>query len=103
MTPSGLQFRLLSVVLLVVLVVTIATPARAEALEPMTILALVSAGIVVVILVGYLIAANVDSSRMGQADAPVLVACATSEASPRACWPLTPTAATPAFETVQGP
>jgi len=38
-----------------------------------------------------------------EADAPVLVACVESEAAPRACWPLTPTAATPAFETVQGP
>ncbi len=103
MTPSGPRFRLLSVVLLVVLAVTVATPARAEALEPMTILALVSLGIAVVIVVGYLIVANVSGSRMAQADAPVLVACAESEGTPRACWPRTPTAATPAVETAQGP
>ncbi len=47
MTP----YRMIALVLVVVLLVTAATPARAEAMEVGTILLLVSAGIVVVILV----------------------------------------------------
>jgi hypothetical protein len=95
--------RLASVVLLVVLAVTFATPARAEALEPLTILSLISLGVGAVILIGYLIVANVYDSKMGQAESPVLLACTESEAAPRACWPLTPVAATRALETLQGP
>jgi hypothetical protein len=70
MTP----YRMIALVLVVVLLVTVATPARAEALEVGTILLLVSAGIVVVILVAYLIVANVSERR--RAEAPVGVPAA---------------------------
>ncbi len=97
------SFRLIALVLAVALALTLATPARAEALEPMTILALVSIGVVVIIVVVYLIVANVHGSKMSQAESPVLVACLESDTAPRACWPLSPTAATLVSETVQGP
>lgn len=102
-TPSGSWRRLTSVVLLVVLAVTFAAPARAEALEPLLIVTLVSLGVGVVIIIGYLIIANVYADKMGRAEPPVLVACLESEAAPRACWPLTPAAAATALETVQSP
>ncbi len=89
-------------VLLVVLAVTFAAPARAEALEPLVILTLISLGVGVIIIIGYLIIANVYADKMGLAESPVLVACVEPEAAPRVCWPLAPAAA-PARETVQGP
>jgi len=66
MTP----YRMIALVLVVVMLVTAATPARAEAMEVGTILLLVSAGIVVVILVAYLIIANVSERRRAEALAP---------------------------------
>ena len=49
--------------LLVTLVVVAATPARAEALEPMILIALVSAGLAVLVLVVFLIVASTADSR----------------------------------------
>ncbi len=90
-------------VLLVVLAATFSTPARAEALEPLVILSLISLGVGVVIIIGYLIIANVYADKMGRTESPVRVACTESPAEPRACWPPIPAAAGPSLETVQGP
>lgn len=96
--------RLASLVLLVVLTVTLATPARAEAIEPLTILGLLSLGVGVVILIGYLIVANIHGSKMAQAESPVLVACVESGALERVCRPLATVAATRALvEPLQSP
>ena len=82
-------FRFVSVVLVAVLVLTLATPARAEAIEMFTILALVSVGVAVIILVTYLIVANVKGDKMrAESDAPAMVACIESDAAPRNCWPV---------------
>jgi len=91
------------VVLLVVLAVTFATPARAEALEPLMIVTLISLGVGVVIIIGYLIIANVYADKMGPPESPVRVPCKGSPAAPRACWPPIEAAAGPSLETVQGP
>jgi len=53
----------LVMVLVVALLVTAVQPARAEAVEPMTALLIASAGVVVLVLVAYLIIANVDEHR----------------------------------------
>lgn len=90
-------------VVLVVLAATFAAPARAEALEPLVILSLISLGVGVVIIIGYLIIANVYADKMGRTESPVLVACTESPAAPRACWPPIPAGAGPSLETVQGP
>ena len=90
-------------VLLVVLAATFSTPARAEALEPLVILSLISLGVGVVIIIGYLIIANVYADKMGRPESPVRVACTGSPAAPRACWPPIEAAAGPSLETVQGP
>ena len=62
-----MSFRALALVLAVVLLVTFATPARAEAMEPMTILAIAGAALIVIVLVVYLVVANVEGPRMSQA------------------------------------
>ncbi len=85
------------------LAVTFATPARAEALEPVMIVTLISLGVGVVIIIGYLIIANVYADKMGRPESPVRVACTGSPAAPRACWPPIEAAAGPSLETVQGP
>ena len=61
MTPR----RLLAVVMLVVVLVTFVRPAQAEALEPMTIILIVSGAIVVVTLLAVLIISNVEEHRRG--------------------------------------
>ena len=86
MRPRGSAFRLVAVVLVVALALTVATPAKADAIEPMTILAIASAGVVILILVVYLIVANVSDNRRAADDKPVYVACVESAEAPRACW-----------------
>jgi uncharacterized membrane protein YozB (DUF420 family) len=61
MTPR----RLLAVVMLVMVLVTFVRPAQAEALEPMTIILIVSGAIVVVTLLAVLIISNVEEHRRG--------------------------------------
>ena len=61
--------RSLAVVLLVVMIVTLARPARAEALEPTTIILIVSGAIVLVAVLVVLIIANVsDYQRRGRVE-----------------------------------
>jgi len=97
-------FRLIALVLVLALALTLATPARADAFDVLAAVAIGTLVVAGIILVVYLIVANVHGSQMSQADSPILVACAESETAPRACWPL-PSGATitPTFETVQGP
>jgi len=59
-----MSYRVLALVLAVVLLVTFATPAKAEALEPMTIIAIAGAAVLVLVLVVYLVVANVEGPRL---------------------------------------
>ena len=72
------RHRLFAVVILVVLLVTFVRPARAEALEPMTVILIVSGAIVVIALVAVLIIANVTEYRRGtraqEHDGPLILA-----------------------------
>ena len=90
MTRYGSIVRLIAVVLVVVLVGTVVAPARAEAMDPFTIMAIGGAVVCVVILIAYLIVANTKGRRMDQQDAgtpqPVMVACVEAEGQPRQCW-----------------
>jgi hypothetical protein len=58
--------RILALALAVVMLVTFATPAKAEALEPMTILAIAGAAVIVVVLIVYLVVANVEGPKMSE-------------------------------------
>src|SRR5215468_675730 len=92
MTTFGMALRLVAITLVVVLMVTIATPEKAEAMDPFTIMAILGAAAVVAILVAYLIVANTRGPKMEKEDAemrvPVMVACVEVEGQPRSCWPV---------------
>lgn len=66
--------RFVAVLLSIVLVLTLATPAKAEAFDVMTGLAIAGAAILVIVLVVYLVVANVEGSKTANAfdGAPVL-------------------------------
>ena len=65
MTP----YRMIALVLVVALLLTAVTPARAEAMEIGTILLLVSVGVAVVILIAFLIIANVSDRQRAEVPA----------------------------------
>ena len=79
-------FRSLALVLVVVLTLTLAAPARAEA-DVLTILAIASLAVAGVILIAYLIIANVRESRQAEAARIVWVACATCAVAPGSVLP----------------
>jgi len=83
-THSG--FRLLALTLVAVLTLTLAAPARAEALEPLTIVAIAGLAVVVVIIVVYLIVANSAPSRGAVESEPRYLACVESDTEARTCW-----------------
>lgn len=80
--------RLMSTVLVVVLAATFAAPARVDAMEPFTIIAIASAAAAVFVLVIYLIVASTADKRMSEAPAERWVACTESETGSRTCWPI---------------
>ena len=92
MTTFGAALRLIAITLVVVLMVTIATPEKAEAIDPFTIMTILGAAAVVAIIVAYLIIANTRGPKMDKDDAglrtPVMVACVEVEGQPRSCWAL---------------
>lgn len=84
----------MSAVLLAALVVTLATPARAEALEPFIIIGIATVAVAVFIVVVYLIVASASDSRGAAATDVRWMACDESDPTSRACWPIaTPSAA----------
>jgi hypothetical protein len=68
--------RLLALVLAVVLVVTLATPAKAEAIDVLTGLAIAGAVVIVLVLIAYLVVANVEGSKRAEHYQEVWLACA---------------------------
>jgi hypothetical protein len=58
--------RMIALVLVMVMLVLAATPARAEALEPLTIVAIASLVVAGLLVIGYLIIANVEGDRRAQ-------------------------------------
>jgi len=77
--------RSLAVLLAVVLVLTLATPAKAEAFDVMTGLAIAGAAIILIVLVTYLVIANVEgpkTARPPALDAPPLALAAGAVAPP---------------------
>jgi hypothetical protein len=59
-------FRLVALVLAVVLTVVLVQPARAEALEPTTIILIASAAVAVVLVIAVVIIANIYDTQQGQ-------------------------------------
>ena len=90
MRDARALLRLTAVVLVAVLALTLAAPARAEAIDPMTWVAIAGAAVVVIIIIAYIIVASSKGPRMPDAQddgpRPVMVACAEAEGQPRTCW-----------------
>ena len=82
------SFRLLAFTLVMVLALTLAAPARAEALEPLTIIAIVGLVAVGVIIIVYLVVANVAGSRRAAKSEARYVTCVESDTGSRNCWAL---------------
>ena len=80
------MLRLTAVVMACVLTVTFAAPARAEAIDPLTAIGLATAAVAVVILIVFLVVANMSDAK--RAAVPVLYACAETEGQSRTCWPV---------------
>ncbi len=72
-------FRLVALVLLLAVTLTFVAPARADAIEPLTMVAIAGAAVVVIVLIAYLIVANARGGR----EATIDVACAEGPS----CWP----------------
>ena len=67
--------RCIAVILTVALLAVLVQPARAEAMEPTTILLIAGAAVAVVLVIVVVIIANVRESQRGEnPDSPVLVA-----------------------------
>jgi hypothetical protein len=82
-------FRLLAVVLIVTLAIGLATPGRAEAIEPLVIVSIVGIAVIVVVVVVYLIVANMYESKSKSVQGePRYLACVESDVSPGNCWAL---------------
>src|SRR5436309_2521619 len=84
--PSS-PFRLLAVLLAVVLLTTLMTPAPANA-DPLTALAIAGGVVVVVIIVVYLIVASSKGGRQASVEHRVLLACAGDECRPLGSAPV---------------
>ena len=67
-------FKLIALVVLIAVTGTVLHPARAEAMEPMTVLTIVGVAIGVVIIIAVVIIANVRERQTGGAGDPVLIA-----------------------------
>ena len=87
MTPLKRGCRLLSVLLIVTLIIGMATPGRAEAMEPLTIMAIAGIAVIVVVVVVYLIVANMHESQGKRVQGePRYLACVESDVAPGNCW-----------------
>jgi hypothetical protein len=66
-------FKLIALVVLVAVAATFVQPARAEAMDPMTVLTIVGVAVGVVIIIAVVIIANIRE-KQGMAGDPVVVA-----------------------------
>jgi hypothetical protein len=73
------HFRMLALVLATVMLLIAATPAKAEALEPLAIIAVVGLVIAGIVLVAYLVIANTEGERRADEGARVIWVAQTPE------------------------
>src|SRR5262245_50028305 len=82
MNTMNRAFRLLSLVLIVTLIIGFATPGRAEAIEPLTIVAIAGIGVIVIGVIAYMH----ESQKKSVHGEPRYLACVDSDVSPGNCW-----------------
>jgi hypothetical protein len=87
MNTMNRAFRLLSLVLIATLIIGLATPGRAEAIEPLTIVAIAGAAVLVVAVVIFLVIANMHDSQKKSVQGELrYLACVDSDVTPGNCW-----------------
>jgi hypothetical protein len=74
-------FRLIAVVLVLMLLVVVATPARAEAIDALTIVAIAGLVVAGIVLIAYLVIANVEGDKTADAGRVIWVACTGDDCS----------------------
>lgn len=98
MRDARALLRLTAFVLVAVLALTLATPARAEA-DVLLMVGIAGLVVVVVIVIVYLVVASSRGDRMSAEAQPVMIACVDSDVEARSCWPVpAASAATPAAD-----
>jgi len=87
MNTVNRAFRLLSLVMIATLIIGFATPGRAEAIEPLTIVAIAGAAVLVVVVIVYLVIANMHEAQKKSAHGETrYLACVDSDLTPGNCW-----------------
>ena len=87
MNTMNRAFRLLSLVLIATLIIGFATPGRAEAIEPLTIVAIAGIAVIVIGVIIYLVIANMhESQKKSVQGEPRYLACIDSDVAPGNCW-----------------
>lgn len=81
------MLRLTAVVLITVLCLTLAAPARAEA-DVLWAIGIAGLVIVAVIVIVYLVVASSHGPKMPVEAQPVMIACVESDVEARSCWPM---------------
>ena len=87
MRDARALLRLTAVVLVTVLCVTLAAPARAEA-DALWAIGVAGLVVVAVIVIVYLIVASKRGPKMPAEAQPVMIACVESDVEARSCWPM---------------
>ena len=72
-------FRVLALVLAAVLMVVVGTPAKAEAMDALTIIAIAGLAVAAIVLIAYLVVANVEGDKASNEGRVVWVACAAGD------------------------
>jgi len=72
-------FRLIALLLAVVLMVVVGTPARAEAIDALTMVAIAGLVVAGLVLIAYLVIANVEGDKRAGEGRVVWVACAAAD------------------------
>jgi len=72
-------FRLVALLLAAVLLVVAGTPGKAEAIDALTIVAIAGLVVAGIVLIAYLVVANVEGGRAGGDSRVVWVACAAAD------------------------
>jgi hypothetical protein len=71
--------RVIALLLAVVLMVVAGTPAKAEAIEALTIVAIAGLALAAIVLIAYLVVANVEGDKSASKGRMVWVACAVAD------------------------
>jgi hypothetical protein len=95
--------RLIAIVLVSVVLVVAATPARVDAMDALTIVAIAGLAVAGIVLIAYLVVANMEGDRTADAGRVVWMACTGDECGPVPASVAAELAAPAVVLTPQGP